>query len=436
MRWLTAAIQTRMRHGFTERVMTLSAGMIGGQGILVLLTPLLTRIYTPQEFGVFAIVGGIVSVFSTIAALRFEYAIPISRDTAGARDVCLVALASTLLTTILFAAAVWLLGPTFAETLNVSHIAPFLWFVPLALFAWGVSNTLGFWALHQGKFRIKGINLVLQYGSQGASQLAIGFLGFTGIGLVIGLIIGHLVRLGHFLANLSSEDWRTFLHIPRGAAIFEAFCVNWRYPVFVGSAALFEVAINIIPVLLITALYGPVVAGLFGLTQRVVGLPTRLIAEAASQAFVYQGREYADTDFHRFFKKTSLIFLLLAILFLSPILLLGPQLFGFVFGKEWQEAGVIAQLLIPITAARFMVVPISQSLNIIGRQEYHIIWTSTLVVVLIASFGIGWMFDLQASSTIGLYSVLSALCYTLYFSSAWFLTKNRPVSGLSNDAYS
>ncbi|MEO1144083.1 MAG: oligosaccharide flippase family protein [Cyanobacteria bacterium J06638_22] len=410
---------SRLQGNFAHRILTLSAGMIIGQGILILLTPILTRLYSPEEFGVFAIVGGIVALLATIVAMRFEFAIPICEDEDSARSVCCLAVVTTVLMTISVGLGIWFIGTKLAQELGTPDIEPLLWFVPLALFAWGIGSILNYWALRQGRFRAKSFNPIIQYSVQGTSQVSLGLAGMTGIGLVIGLAVGHFLRMIHFIWIVPRREWHGFVERASWTTFGRSFREHWRYPVFVGSSSLFTTAIQLLPVILISALYGPVLAGMFGLTQRVVALPTRLISDAASQAFVFQGRNYEPNEFHRFFKRTSLAFFVLALIILSPLLVAGPDLFGFVFGEQWTRAGSIAQLLVPINAARFVFAPVSQSLNIVGRQEFHVIATGLLMLALVASFGAGWWFELEAMQTIMVYSFGSTTCYLVYFIAAW-----------------
>ncbi len=425
MRLPRAKQLSRLRDSFAHRIFTLSAGMVVGQGILILLTPVLTRLYSPEEFGIFAIIGGIVSLFATIVALRLEFAIPLCADDRSARLVSQIGAMSVLMITTMLAFCIFLFGHHFAEALDSPALMPLLWIVPPALVGWGLGSVLNGWALRQGLFRIKSHNLILQYGSQGVSQTGFGLVGLTQIGLVFGLLLGHLIRATHLLIALPSQHRTVLLEQPALIELGRSLKSHWRYPAYVAPSSFCTTAIQLLPVILISALYGPLIAGLYGLTQRVVALPTRLIADAASQAFVFQGTRYQGAQFHRFFKRTSLAFLGMALVILSPLLIAGPQLFAFVFGEEWRQAGSIAQILVPINAARFVFAPISQSLNIVGRQDIHILATTLLILALAGSFFLGWWMSLEPTQTILIYSLSSTFCYGVYFTAAWIQSRRR-----------
>jgi O-antigen/teichoic acid export membrane protein len=60
---------------FARSVAVVTAGSALGQGLVVASAPLLTRLYTPADFGVLAVYGSIVSLVAVVAALRYEFAI-------------------------------------------------------------------------------------------------------------------------------------------------------------------------------------------------------------------------------------------------------------------------------------------------------------------------------------------------------------------------
>lgn len=72
------------------------------------------------------------------------------------------------------------------------------------------------------------------------------------------------------------------------------------------------------------------------------------------------------------FRKTTVRFTLMAGVVVLPIAFMGGPLFAFVFGSAWYTAGTITQILIPAFVARFVVGPVSQTLNVLRRQDLHL----------------------------------------------------------------
>src|SRR5579859_6097194 len=83
---------------FLKDVSIMLTGAAGGQAVSLLLSPLLTRLYSPQEFGTLSVYSAIVAILVVISSLRYELALPLVRDDEDAVNlmaVCLVALGGT-----------------------------------------------------------------------------------------------------------------------------------------------------------------------------------------------------------------------------------------------------------------------------------------------------------------------------------------------------
>jgi O-antigen/teichoic acid export membrane protein len=171
---------------------------------------------------------------------------------------------------------------------------------------------------------------------------------------------------------------------------------------------------------LLAILYGPAVAGWFGLGQRVMGLPAKLLAQAASQVFLGEAPNLgSDAAVRRLFLRSAAGFALLGLVGMAPVLVLGPSLFALVFGEPWREAGTMAALLVPQHLARFIVVPISQTLNIYGRQDLHLTAAAVNASALALAFGLARPLGLGPVAAVAAYSAGSTAAYLLYLWFAW-----------------
>ena len=143
-----------------------------------------------------------------------------------------------------------------------------------------------------------------------------------------------------------------------------------------------------LPAVFIAALYGPVAAGLFGLTQRIMGAPVRMLSEAASLVYLGEIGRAEGKALYRLFKRTAGGLSGAGLVGAAPLVLAGPSLFALAFGEPWREGGRLVQLLVPIYVARFVVVPVSQTLNVMGRQHLHLVASLLNMLALAVSFGL------------------------------------------------
>lgn len=405
---------------FLRKLSILASGTIFGQALVILSSPFLTRLFSPEEFGLFAVFAGLAAIGGVVAALRYEFAIVVVEDDRDAATLVLVAAIISVLIALVLAGLIWALGDRFLDLVKTPTLGPWLWLLPPAMLLWGLGSALTYWSVRQRNYRVNALNRILQLGSQAGGQLGLGLLG-TGVpGLILGYALGYVVRLGHFLGRLTAEEL-DLLCRQRPARLWRMALESWRYPVFGFPAAILQSICQHAPAILLAALYGPAIAGFFALSQRIMGLPVRILSEAASSVFIGEIRDVATIDLHRYFLHTTTLFAGLGLLGAMPLVLFAPQLFALVFGEAWREAGVIVQFLIPLYLVRFVVQPVSMILYYFKRQEVHLLSAALNGLALAGSFGGGHLLALDARSTLLMFSIASASSFLLTLYASWRL---------------
>ena len=283
---------------------------------------------------------------------------------------------------------------------------------------YSAGDVVSHWSIYRATFRLNAAGRVIQSGSQSVLQVGLGLLGYHGWGLLVGFVVGCVVRLGVLIWGTAPADRRLVAQASSGE-MAKLARANWQYPAFSTPASLLEASTQLLPLLFIAALFGPAFAGLYGLGQRLMGLPVRLFASAARNVFLGEAGQRQPQGLYRLFKRSSLLFFGLGVAGLAPILVAGPTLFAIVFGETWRASGEIAQLLVPLYLTRFVVTPVSQVFNILGRQRLHLISSSLDATLLLASVTAAWWLELPPMLTILLFSLGSTITYTLYFVLAW-----------------
>jgi O-antigen/teichoic acid export membrane protein len=327
---------------------------------------------------------------------------------------------------------VWLLGPRLAAITETPALTPLLWLLPFAVLCWGLSEPLSYWSVRQGTFSVNTANKLAQGAGQAGSQLAFGLAGAGAWGLIVGYALGPLVMLAHFVQALPRHERARMLQI-RWGRLATLARRHWHYPAYSAPSALLQSSTMLLPAVLLAALYGPVIAGLFGLGQRVMALPVKLLARAASQVFLSEVPKLnGDVAVRRLFRRSTAGFAALGLIGMAPVFLFGPWLFAFVFGADWRQAGLMASILVPQHFARFVVTPVSQTLNIYGRQELHLVASLANGATLVMAFGLGYLAGLGPMTVLALYSAGTSLAYALYLGFAWQVVRKggfQPIAG-------
>lgn len=407
--------QTLATGRFVRGVAVLAGGAALGQAVVILASPLLTRLYTPEDFGVLAVYISILSILLVVASLCYELSIPIPEDDETAANLLALCLAIVSGMSLLTGIGVWILGDRIVNWTNTPALSPYLWLLPLGLLGSGIYQVFNYWAVRGKAFtRIARTRLNQSLG-QVLTQLGLGLMQIGPVGLLLGQVVGRTAGSSTLATLAFRQDRGSFKRI-------SLVKVGWaarqyrRFPMFLSGSALLNSAGLQLPALLLAAFYGPQVAGWFALGQRVIGVPIELVGVAVSQAYLGEAPALARDNpraLYRLFIRTVLWMSLIISLPIGLVALFGPELFAFIFGQEWSEAGLYVQLLGVTFAVRFAVAPLAQTFNVLGRQDLTLALNIGRFVLVAGSLllAAGW-YQLSPAITVALYSASMFLVYT------------------------
>lgn len=405
------------KNQFSENIAVLVGGTGFAQLLVITLSPIITRLYTPQDFGVLAIFISLLATFGTSASFKYQFAIPLPEKDEDAIQVLALSLLSNIIYTLLFSILLVLISPFIDRMDNFSVLVKYLWILPLSILSLGIYQSFKYWSIREKKFKYIAQTKISQNVAMLATQIGIGFMKTGPLGLLIGDAIG---RSGGS-TTLIFQSWRKIYRLRKEVTfklIFQQAIRYKRFPMYsTGSGLINSIGLQMTPVL-IAGIFGPTVAGLYALNQRVSGAPMKLIGE--SFGIVYY-KEAADkfkqsrSKLRFLFLKQTKTLLLLGLIPVSVIVFLGARGFAIIFGNDWAEAGLYAQILAPVLLVQFAVVPLSQTLNILEKQDLQLFWDIGRFISIALLFFLFHYFSIEAITSIILISVISTLLYIALF---------------------
>lgn len=415
MRRVAALIGRLLARGsVTRNVLTLAGGTGLGQSVALLAAPLLTRLYTPEDFGVLGVYGSILGILVGLASLRYDLAIPLPKDDETAAHLLIVAVFLVVVTSGAVGSAVWVVREPVSRWLDAPALAPLLWVMPAGLLGAGVYQALTYWSIRQKAFAQIARTRVGQGLAQTVSAVAIGVVSSGPAGLLLGDVFGRATGSGT-LASLALPRLRSTLRGLRWNTLVTAAILYRRFPLISSVSTLLNSLGLQVGTLFLAAMYGPKVAGWYALTQRVIGVPMTLVGSAVSQVYLAEASRLMTEEpraARRLFADTARWLLLAGGL---PILaggLLAPWVFPWLFGESWRAAGTVAQLLALMFATQFVVAPLSLTLTILQRQETQLLWDAGRLVLICGCFLLSWILDLSPLAAVWLYGASMAVAYT------------------------
>lgn len=394
---------------------TMATGRIIGQTIPILLTPLLTRLYTPEEFGLFAIFVAITAILALLANGRYNLAIMLPKKDVNIFNLFILSnLINFIFCTLLLILVVIFRGPLMV-LFSFESSPSVLYLIPLGTFVIGAFEPLYYLGLRKKCFKILSGNLIFQYSLISFLKIGFAFLAIGGLGLILGHVIGYLAGIS-FLTILLIRN-KTFLNFKLSInkeSLFKLANTYKKFPMYSLPADTLSAFSREMPNLLINNFFGSAIVGHFSLTQRVLSSPINLISAAISDVF----REKASNDYRNtkscreIYIKTFQKLFLFSFLPFTLLFFFAPAIVPFIFGQEWTPAGEYIRIMTLLFFLRFSIAPISSIFYLTGKQVYKLIWEVVSFTVIVSSFYIGYRFFDQYAA-IGIYSFSLSFLYII-----------------------
>jgi len=112
-----------------RHVLTLMTGTTLAQAIALAISPILTRLYAPEQFGVFALYLSIVALLAIVATGRYELAIVLPESDVDAWHLCALALLIAAAVSVSTLLGVWIFGERIAARVGDARMADWLFIV-------------------------------------------------------------------------------------------------------------------------------------------------------------------------------------------------------------------------------------------------------------------------------------------------------------------
>jgi len=378
----------------------LSAGTILGGGTVVLLSPIITRLYGPATFGMLAVYVSLLTLAAPFASMRYEMAIPIEKNDAAAANLLLISLALAVLTTAVAAVAVTWHLDLILRIVKEPSLGRYLPFLPIAFCFAAVYQVLSSWAVRNQAFlQIARTRASQSLGSVG-TKLAVGLVNGSPWGLFAGDLIGRASGTGVLLTHLIRTWPSGAISLRTAAAAMRRYV---KFPLLTTWASVLTTAGSQLPILILSRHFGMAVAGWYALTSSVLGTPSSLVGQALGQAFLGRAAHLQNRkDELRALTESTLgwIFVIGLPVF-TFVGLEGPRLFTAVFGERWAVAGIYAQRLAPLAFIWLVASPLNHLLTIREWQEIPAAFCVVQCIFTISALYAGiWLKSPEAGITI------------------------------------
>jgi cyclase len=406
----------RFDNNLIRRVGQLVWGSVLGQAIYLAFTPIITRLYSPIDFGIFGVFSSLSAILAVAGTLRYDMAIPGCKDDDEAANVLVLALTATLCVTLTMAALLVPFGFLLLKLMGGATLKPYLWLLPLVVCGFSVNQIFIAWAVRKQKFKELTHGKVAQGLGLSIGQTGLGWIGIQPAGLIIGQFVGQLVGamplipVSPLIKGNCFLAWRTKTMLVV-AKKFSAF------PRLSLAAALMESFFGNIPLIYVASHFGAHAAGMLTLVQRVVVAPMGLISANIGQVYYSDlaaakpsGSQAMQAIFASHLKQT--VALGLAGFTVSALIV--PFAIPLIFGAVWKEAVLVYWLTLPMFLMGFVAGPFGWTLDVLYKQKDHLKRATTRALIVLGVIGLVTTLKLNWLSGLSVISLGVTAVYVSY----------------------
>jgi O-antigen/teichoic acid export membrane protein len=404
---------------YYRNFLTMLSGNTLSQLIPFIIAPILSRIFSPEEFAVLANFMAIVGVIGIISTGRLELAVPIPQDHKKAQEIVFTGLIITLLLGVLS-----VLIPIFAYQISALYkddqLAGYLWMVPFSVVSFGLLGLTNNWNLRQEKFHLLSIGKIAQSVVNNGLAALLGYIGWGINGLIIAWLLSQYVNIFILLVGVNRKvSYKDF-----GIVTLKTTLKEYKdFPLINSLHAFTDIFITqFLLYWVISSYFGFLELGLFAMMNKYVKAPIILVSTSVSQLFYVEAGKAINQGASLFpiVKKTVRTSVLFAIPFTIVLLVLGPWIFKIYLGTKWEAAGVYAQSLAPMLILYFILSPISGLPILLNKQKGAFAFSVLGYSFTIFALFIGIWLQLDFSKTLIIYGAAFALFYLMML--VWYYT--------------
>jgi len=385
-----------------KNVAALTTGNLIGYGATVLLLPALTRCFSPDKFGQFALLWSLTQICGLAGTLRLEKAFFLAQSPISKSNLARLAYLSS---------TIFCLSLSVLLSVSYEHFsALYSVLIWLPLTAWCQSAILieTFFGNSNNRYKRSSIARGIQGAGTSIIGLALFAMGSVEHGLIFALVITQI----SVIIGLLTTGEKIFSTLSRSqlSGLLPTLRQYQNFPKYTTPHEIWGAISTQATSLLIPSFFGTVLAGLFFIAQKCVMLPSVLIGNAISQVYFHELSKIRENRVtrERLFGKTLLTISSASALIFVPIYLVAPFLVQLILGSDWQEAGIYFRLLAPWAALQIVGTVLSQTPQVLNAQRPAMLIELANGLCRLSFLSLGYILD-SAFTGIALYLASSIL---------------------------
>ena len=396
---------------FSRNVLTIMTGTGIAQIIAVVAAPILSRLYSPADMGIFNLYYSIILVITVIVSGRYEQTIVLPKDDKDAVNLTALSFMITLVVGLVLLIPVMVFPESTVTILKNKNISPWLIWIPFSAILVGVSQTLNNYFIRRKDFRHTSKSPMMQSLTKATVNIGMGLKNIQG-GMIWGYLFGQIVSVIVLLTGRTKLLLRDFSkyfewsHCLAMAKKYKNYALTLIPANLIGSLA------GNMPVFLLTAFFGDSIVGLYFMCTHLINLPMTVIGKSLSDVSYKHTMDiiHSNKSLTEYVERVTAHLSLIAIIPFFVLMFFSQIIFSFVLGAEYQTSGLYTQILLPAFLLRFLSSPITL-FSQTNKPHLLLYWQIMFLLLTIASLLVGGMVFRSDITTMALLSASNTFCY-------------------------
>lgn len=393
----------------------LSAGNLLARGISVLSLPLLSRVFSSDDFGKVAIIVSLTAILSPIATLRLDQAIPLPKDNKVAMDIASTSVSFAAITSLLLMVMILFGASYLSEISSVRQLGSDIIYLPLFVLFSALYETFTMYSIRNSKYKFIAFSTSVQSCFGAITKLLLGITSFSGPGLLIGQLVSTLSGFLYILFcnwNNAVEASKRF-NLQNGLKVIGRYI---EYPKYrVPSQVLLMICMQS-PVLYFSLHFDLNTTGQLSLALMLIALPMSLIGQSVSRAYYSEVANMRRVGVGNIADVTYSVLLKLFFVSIIPAIVLmffAQPLFILVFGENWLIAGSFVSKMAIYLVFQFVTAPVMSLFDIFHKQKVFFIFGLIRAIGLLILFSIMSKNNYSSNVVIQFYSIFMIVFYLM-----------------------
>lgn len=405
-------LKSILKSRFGKSVIMIMGGTTFAQALNVIVSPFITRIYSPEEYGILTAYTAILGILA-FATLNYEFAIPIEKKEQKSINILVLSLIILIINVIVLLIIFLFFSHIFLRIFNSEILYDYRFVIPLGVFLIGLYSIFNKWAFRDKDFKSISKTIINQSIFSNFVKIILGLLGLGPLGLIVGKIIGDSAGI-RVLSKPIVKRYKTFKGMISLQEIISCLKRYRDFPFYNAPSSLLMALGGSLPIIFLTSMYGSTVVGFYGLAYSIVKLPMNLLGQAVSDVFFAEVASIGNKNpakIKDISKKLLKKLILVGLIPLIVLMFLGPQLFSLVFGQDWYESGQYARIISIMIFLMLVLAPSGKVYIVFEKQKVRLLIDILRVALILIAFAVSYIFKFDSYVAVTMHTIAMSISY-------------------------